>query len=42
MAGFGYICLLLALAICAYGIAASLYGVRAGRRDFADSGRRAV
>ena len=42
MAGFGYICLLLALAICAYGIGASLYGVRAGRREFSDSGRRAV
>jgi cytochrome c-type biogenesis protein CcmF len=42
MAGFGYICLLLALVICAYGIAASVYGVRAGRQDFADSGRRSM
>src|SRR5246127_2961259 len=42
MAGFGYVCLLLALAVCAYGIAASLYGVRRGRPDFAASGRRAM
>src|SRR3954466_15507848 len=42
MAGLGFACLLLALGICAYGIAASLYGVRAGRPEFSDSGRRAV
>jgi cytochrome c-type biogenesis protein CcmF len=42
MAGVGASCLILALAVCAYGIAASLYGVRAGRRDWVDSGRRAV
>jgi cytochrome c-type biogenesis protein CcmF len=42
MAGFGFACLLLALAICAYGIGASLYGVRSGRMEFADSGRRAM
>ena len=42
MAGFGYICLLLSLAVCAYGIAASIYGVRAGRVEFSDSGRRAM
>ena len=42
MAGLGRACLLLALAVCAYGIGASLYGVRAGRRDWVDSGRRAV
>ena len=42
MAGLGYACLLLALAVCAYGIGASLYGVRSGRAEFADSGRRAV
>src|SRR5271165_2989360 len=42
MAGLGGACLLLALAVCAYGIAASLYGVRSGRMEFSDSGRRSV
>src|SRR6476469_1244334 len=42
MAGLGYACLLLALAICLYGIGASLYGVRTGRVEFSESGRRAV
>jgi cytochrome c-type biogenesis protein CcmF len=42
MAGLGRLCLLLALAVCAYGIAASLYGVRTGRLEFSDSGRRSV
>jgi cytochrome c-type biogenesis protein CcmF len=42
MAGFGFACLLLALAVCAYGIGASLYGVRAGRAEFSESGRRSV
>src|SRR6476469_4430058 len=42
MAGLGYACLLLALAICVYGIAASLYGARSGRVEFSESGRRAV
>ncbi|MCW3034058.1 MAG: heme lyase CcmF/NrfE family subunit [Solirubrobacterales bacterium] len=42
MAGLGFACLLLALAICVYGIAASLYGVRRGRPEFSESGRRAV
>src|SRR6204780_5413880 len=42
MAGLGRACLLLALAVCAYGIGASLYGVRTGRVEFSDSGRRAV
>ena len=42
MAGFGFICLLLALAVCAYGIAASIYGVRTRRWEYADSGRRAM
>src|SRR5271155_711769 len=42
MAGLGYACLLLALAVCAYGIGASLYGVRSGRVEFSVSGRRAV
>ena len=42
MAGLGRGCLLLALAVCVYGIGASLYGVRSGRVEFSASGRRAV
>jgi cytochrome c-type biogenesis protein CcmF len=42
MALLGRICLLLALVVCVYGIAASIYGVRSGRLEFSDSGRRAV
>jgi cytochrome c-type biogenesis protein CcmF len=42
MATVGRACLMLALVACAYGIGASLYGVRAGKREWADSGRRAV
>src|SRR5689334_18285879 len=42
MAGLGYACLLLALGVCAYGIGASIYGVRAGRPEFSASGRRSV
>jgi cytochrome c-type biogenesis protein CcmF len=42
MAGLGRACLLLALAVCAYGIGASLYGVRSGRVEFSASGRRSV
>jgi cytochrome c-type biogenesis protein CcmF len=42
MAALGRACLLLALAVCAYGIGASIYGARRGREDFRDSGRRAV
>src|ERR671911_1956145 len=38
----GRACLAAALAICVYGIGASLYGARAGRRDYVASGRRAV
>jgi cytochrome c-type biogenesis protein CcmF len=38
----GRACLILALVACAYGIGAALYGARAGRREWADSGRRAV
>jgi cytochrome c-type biogenesis protein CcmF len=38
----GFICLVAALAICLYGIGASLYGARAGRREFVASGRRSV
>jgi cytochrome c-type biogenesis protein CcmF len=42
MAGLGFACLLLALAVSLYGIWASLYGVRSGRSEFSESGRRAV
>src|SRR5665213_1364259 len=42
MALLGRICLLLALVVCAYGIGASIYGVRSGRLEFSDSGRRSV
>ena len=42
MAGLGFACLLLALVVCAYGIGASLYGVRSGRVEFSESGRRSV
>src|SRR5919198_536224 len=42
MAVVGQACLILALGTCFYGIGASLYGPRVGRRDFVDSGRRAV
>jgi cytochrome c-type biogenesis protein CcmF len=42
MAGFGFACLILALVVCVYGIGASLYGVRTGRVEFSDSGRRSV
>ena len=42
MALAGSLCLAAALAICVYGIGASLYGARSGRREFVASGRRAV
>ncbi|HEY5261436.1 MAG TPA: cytochrome c-type biogenesis CcmF C-terminal domain-containing protein [Solirubrobacteraceae bacterium] len=42
MATLGRTCLILALVVCAYGIGASLYGVRAGRGEWSASGRRAV
>jgi cytochrome c-type biogenesis protein CcmF len=42
MAGLGSACLLLALGVCVYGIGASLYGVKRGRLEWSDSGRRAV
>jgi cytochrome c-type biogenesis protein CcmF len=38
----GKACLILALAVCLYGIGASLYGARARRREWVASGRRAV
>jgi cytochrome c-type biogenesis protein CcmF len=42
MAVLGRICLLLALVVCTYGIGASLYGVRSGRAEFLESGRRSM
>jgi cytochrome c-type biogenesis protein CcmF len=42
MAGLGFACLLLALAVCLYGIGASVYGARTGRVEYSNSGRRAV
>jgi cytochrome c-type biogenesis protein CcmF len=42
MASLGSSCLVLALAVCAFGIAASLYGVRSGQQQWCVSGRRAV
>src|ERR1700743_2575004 len=42
MAGLGFACLLLALGVCIYGICASIYGVRRGRPEFSESGRRSV
>ncbi len=42
MAAVGRTLLILALFIAAYGIFASLYGVRTARSDWVDSGRRAV
>jgi len=38
----GRACLIVALGIAVYGVAASLYGARSGRREWATSGRRAV
>jgi len=38
----GKACLILALGVCVYGIGASLYGARSGRRQWVASGRRAV
>src|SRR4051794_40677595 len=38
----GKACLILALGVCLYGIGASLYGARTGRREWVASGRRAV
>ncbi len=42
MLNLGRAALSLALLIAAYGMAASLYGARSGRRPWVDSGRRAV
>jgi len=42
VATLGRACLILALGVALYGVAASLYGARSGRREWVDSGRRAV
>ena len=42
MLTLGRACLLLALGIAVYGVGASLYGARSGRRAWVTSGRRAV
>ncbi len=42
MAELGRACLVLALVVCAYGIGASVYGVRTGRHEWSESGRRSV
>src|SRR6185312_8979023 len=42
MAIVGRACLILAFATCIYGIVASIYGARAHRPDWAESGRRSV
>src|ERR1700738_903084 len=42
MATVGRACLILSLGVALYGAGASLYGARSGRRDWVDSGRRAV
>src|SRR5579859_874501 len=42
MAPLGLACLLLALALCLYGIGAAIYGVRTGQPQFTDSARRSV
>jgi cytochrome c-type biogenesis protein CcmF len=42
MALLGSAALVLALAVCAYGIGASLYGVKTGRVEWSESGRRSV
>jgi cytochrome c-type biogenesis protein CcmF len=42
MAFFGHACLVLALAVCLYGIGASVYGARSGLARWSQSGRRSV
>jgi cytochrome c-type biogenesis protein CcmF len=42
MALLGHVCLVLALVVCAYGIAVSVYGARSGRTEFSLAGRRSV
>ncbi len=42
MALLGHVCLVLALLVCVYGIAVSIYGARSGRAEFSLAGRRSV
>jgi len=42
MEGLGRACLVLALLVAVYGVGASIYGARSGRREWVTSGRRAV
>ncbi|MDP9377982.1 MAG: cytochrome c biogenesis protein CcsA, partial [Actinomycetota bacterium] len=42
MLTIGRACLIIALAVSVYGILASIYGARTGRRSWVDSGRRAA
>jgi cytochrome c-type biogenesis protein CcmF len=42
MALLGHVCLVLALIVCGYGIAVSVYGARSGRAEFSLAGRRSV
>jgi cytochrome c-type biogenesis protein CcmF len=42
MAELGGACLVLALGVCVYGICASIYGVRTGRPEWSESGRRSI
>ena len=42
MAGVGSACLTIGLFTALYAAGASLYGARAGRREWVDSGRRAI
>ncbi len=42
MALLGHVILVLALIVCAYGIAVSVYGARSGRAEFSVAGRRSV
>jgi cytochrome c-type biogenesis protein CcmF len=42
MALLGHVCLVLALIVCVYGVAVSIYGARSGRAEFSLAGRRSV
>jgi cytochrome c-type biogenesis protein CcmF len=42
MALLGHVCLVLALIVCAYGVAVSIHGARSGRAEFSLAGRRSV
>ncbi|HUA12863.1 MAG TPA: cytochrome c-type biogenesis CcmF C-terminal domain-containing protein [Solirubrobacteraceae bacterium] len=42
MASLGFVCLLIAFVLCFYGAGAAIYGVRTGRMQYVESGRRSV